>query len=284
MATAGLLAVSPIVATTAAFPGTRVAPADFMMSTRRVLILVLCLAAALPAAAQAPAPPPPPPLWDAQVGASFVGTNGNSDTSSVGADFGAHRRGRVWKIDSEATAVRSSSLEVKTAERYLGLLRAARKLTPIVGVTSGIKLERDRFSGLDFRSILDAGLSWALVRGTGWTLDGLTGVGWNHESRTVGPTIDHAVGVLQLLSRLPFGAAGDTTQRFTFYPDFSETSAYRSEGEITAQAALNARLALKLGYLVRFANNPVPGFKKTDNTTTASVVMRWKASTAAPAP
>ena len=255
-----------------------------MMSTRRVLILVLCLAAPLPAAAQAPAPPPPPPLWDAQIGASFVGTNGNSDTSSVGADFGAHRRGLVWKIDSEATAVRSSSLDVKTAERYLGLLRAARKLTPIIGVTSGIKLERDRFSGLDFRSILDAGLSWALVRGTGWTLDGLTALAWNHESRTVGPTINHPVGLLQLLSRVPFGGAGDTTQRFTFYPDFTETSAYRSEGEITAQAALNARLALKLGYLIRFANNPVPGFKKTDNTTTASVVMRWKAATAAPAP
>jgi putative salt-induced outer membrane protein len=254
-----------------------------MMSTRRLLILVLLLAPAFPAAAQAPAPPPPP-LWDAQVGASFVGTNGNSDTSSVGADFGAHRRGLIWKIDSEATAVRSSSLDVKTAERYLGLLRAARKLTPIIGVTSGIKLERDRFSGLDFRSILDAGLSWALVRGPGWTLDGLTGVAWNHESRTVGPTIDHPVGLLQLLSRLPFGTAGDTTQRFTFYPDFSETSAYRSEGEITAQAALNARLALKLGYLIRFANSPVPGFKKTDNTTTASVVVRWKAATIAPAP
>jgi putative salt-induced outer membrane protein YdiY len=254
-----------------------------MTSIRRVLILVLCLAPALPAAAQAPAPPPPP-LWDAQVGASFVGTNGNSDTSSVGADFGAHRRGLVWKIDSEVTAVRSSSLDVKTAERYLGLLRGARKLTPIIGLTSGIKLERDRFSGLDFRSILDGGLSWALVRGTGWTLDGVTGVGWNHESRTVGPTIDHPVGLFQLLSRLPFGAAGDTTQRFTFYPDFAETSAYRSEGEITAQAALNARLALKLGYLIRFANTPVPGFKKTDNTTTASIVVRWKASTLAPAP
>ena len=255
-----------------------------MKTIRRASLLVLCLAAARPAAAQAPAPPPPPPLWDVQFGASFVGTNGNSDTSSVGADFGAHRRGLVWKIDSEATAVRSSSLDVTTAERYLGLLRGARKLTPIVGLTSGIRLERDQFSGLDFRSVLDAGLSWALVQRPVWTLDGVTGLAWNHESRTVGETIDHPVGLLQLLSRIPFGTAGDTTQRFTFYPDFKETSAYRSEGEITAQAALNARLALRLGYLIRFANSPVPGFKKTDNTTTASVVVRWKASTLAPAP
>jgi len=254
-----------------------------MKSLRRASLLLLSIAAASPAAAQAPAPPPPP-LWDAQVGGSFVGTSGNSDTSSVGADFSANHRGSVWQIESGATAVRTSSLDQTTAERYLGSLRGQRKLTPVIGLTSGIKLERDRFAGLDFRSILDAGLSWALVRRPVWTLDGVTGIGWNHESRTTSPSIDHPVGLLQLLSRIPFGSAGDTTQRFTFYPDFKETSAYRSEGEITAQAAMSAHLALKLGYLVRFANNPVPGFKKTDNTTTASVVLRWKATTLAPAP
>lgn len=255
-----------------------------MTSTRRTLILLVFLSAPLPAAAQAPAPPPPPPLWDAQVGASFVGTSGNSETSTVGADFSANRRGSIWRIASGATAVRSSNLDVTNAERYLGLLRAQRKLTPLIALTSGVKLERDRFAGIDFRSVLDAGLSWALIRRPIWTLDGVTAIAWNHESRTAAPTIDHPVGVLQLLSRVPFGAAGDTTQRFTYYPDFKESSAYRSEGEITAQAAMTAHLGLKFGYLIRFANDPPPGFKKTDNTTTASVVLRWKAATPAPAP
>ena len=160
---------------------------------------------------------------------------------------------------------------------------AQRTLTPVVGLSSGLKLERDRFSGLDARSILDAGLSWALVHHPEWTLDGVTSVAWLHESRTAGAGVDDPVGVLQLLSRIPFGGAGDTTQRFTYYPDFSTTSAYRSEAEVTAQAALNAHLALKLGYLLRYSNDPVPGFKKTDTTTTASVVWRWKATSAAPA-
>src|SRR4051812_50124343 len=102
---------------------------------RRVLPLFLLLIVA-PAAAQTPAatPPPPPPLWDAQIGASFVGTSGNSATSSLGADFIAHRRGEIWKIESAATLVRTSSDDVTTAERYLGMLRADRKLTAIVGL------------------------------------------------------------------------------------------------------------------------------------------------------
>jgi hypothetical protein len=94
--------------------------------------------------------------------------------------------------------------------------------------------------------------------------------------------VNDPIGVFQLLSRIPFGAAGDTTQRFTYYPDFKTSSAYRSEMEITAQAAMSAHLALKLGYLLRYSNAPVNGFEKTDSTTTASVVLRWKATSAAP--
>lgn len=243
-------------------------------------LCVLALLTAHSAGAQAP-PPPPPPLWDAQIGASLVGTSGNSDTSSTGADFNAHRRGSLWQLESAATLVRTSSDGNATAERYLGMFRGQRKLTPIVGLSTGIKLERDRFAGLDARSILDAGLSWALVHHPEWTLDGLTSIAWLHESRTTTADLDDPIGVFQLLSRIPFGAAGDTTQRFTFYPDFKTSSAYRSEAEVTAQAAMSAHLALKIGYLLRHSNAPVPGFKKTDTTATASVVLRWKATTPA---
>ena len=260
-----------------------VAPRQCMTSTRLVTI-VLLLACAPTATAQTPPPKEPPPLWDVQIGASFVGTSGNSDTASTGADFSAHRRGLVWLIDATATAVQTNTDDETTAERYLAALRGQRKLTKIIGLTAGEKAERDRFAGIDFRSILDGGLSWALVRQPQWTLDGVTALAWNHESRTTGPGVDSPVGVFQILSRIPFGAAGDTTQRFTYYPDFKTSSAYRTEAEITAQAAMAAHLALKIGYLLRYANEPVVGFKKTDNTTTASVVLRWKASTPAPAP
>ena len=47
-------------------------------------------------------------------------------------------------------------------------------------------------------------------------------------------------------------------------------------------AAMNGHLALKIGYLLRRSNEPVAGFKKTDNTTTASVVLRWRAAATMP--
>jgi putative salt-induced outer membrane protein YdiY len=246
----------------------------------RTLLIVLTLF--LPAAAAAQTPPPPPPLWDVQIGASFVGTSGNSDTSSTGADFGLHRRWLVWQLESAASAVRTSNQDVRTAERYLGALRGQRKLTSLIGLTTGIKLERDKFSGMNSRSIADVGLSWALVRQAAWTLDGITAIGVLHENPILGPKRNSPIGVFQLLSRIPLGASGATTQRVTFYPDFKDSQFGRSEMELAAQAAMNSHFALKLGYLVRRSNTPVAGFKKTDTMTTASIVMQWKASTAAP--
>lgn len=242
---------------------------------RPAFLIVLILTAPAAATAQAP---PPPPLWDVQVGASFVGASGNSDTSAAGADFGLHRRWPVWQIESTAAAVRTSNQDVRTAERYLGAFRGQRKLTSLVGLSAGIKLERDKFSGMNFRSISDVGLTWALIREAAWTLDGITAIALNHENPTIGLKRNDPIGLLQLLSRVPLGASGATTQRVTFYPDFNDTNAHRSEMELAAQAAMNTHLALKLGYLVRRSNAPVPGFKKTDTMTTASVVMQWKAT------
>ena len=207
--------------------------------------------------------------------------SGNSDTSSTGADFALHRR---WRVASQKHDRRQGNTAgTDTAERYL-TGRGQRKLTDLIGISTGIKAGNDPLAGMDARTILDAGLSWALVHDPSWTLDGLTSIAWKHEDPKIGPTLNDPIGVFQLQSRVPLGASSDTTQRFTYYPDFSQTSAYRSEAEVTAQAAMNKRLALKVGYLVRYANAPVPGFKKTDNTATASIVVRWKASTAAPAP
>jgi putative salt-induced outer membrane protein len=254
------------------------------MQTIRAAVCFLTLSSiAGTALAQAP-PKEPPPLWDTAVGASFVGTSGNSETTTFGADFQMHRRWPVWQIEATANAVNTTDRGTTTAERYLGSFRAKRTLTPVISFTGGERAERDRLAGIDFRSVLDAGLSYALVRDAGWTLDGLTSLAWDHENAVLGSDRDDPVAVLQLLSRTPFSATAESTQRFTFYPDLRTSAAYRSEAELTVQAAMNSRLALKLGYLWRFSNAPVPGFVKNDSTATASIVLRWKSAVAAPNP
>ncbi|HEV3062605.1 MAG TPA: DUF481 domain-containing protein [Vicinamibacterales bacterium] len=235
----------------------------------------VAIAQSPPAAAPA-APPEPPPIWDVQLGASFVGTSGNSDTSSAGGNLDAHRRWPLWIVDVAANAVRSSENGIQTAEQYIGGVRARRKLNDRLAATTGVKLERDRLAGLDLRSLVDGGLAYVLVKEPQWTLDGLSTLAWSREARVTGETLNETQGVLGLTSKYLFGTAGDSTQRFAFYPNFTTSTRYRSEAEITAQAAMNKRLALKLGFLWRYAHNPVPGFKQSDTTTTASIVLRLR--------
>jgi len=248
---------------------------------RRAVVFGVCmlLGGSLPAVAQ---PPPRPPAWDLQFGASFVGTNGNSDTSTVGGDFAYHHRGLDWQVESTANAVRTSDHGDLTAEQYVATFRSRRKLKDGVGFSSGVRGEQDRLSGIALRTILDGGLSWALVDTPAWSLDGLTSLAWNHEEHTVGPNRDDPVGTLQLVSKFALGSTGTTTQRVTFYPDLQQAARYRGEAEITAQAAMNSWLGLKFGYLLRYSNAPVTGFGKTDNTTTASVLLHWHADKPAP--
>jgi putative salt-induced outer membrane protein len=251
-----------------------------MSQVARVTLVGLIVGVSSVALAQAP-PPEPPPLWDVQAGVSFVATGGNSDATTVGGDFGLHRRWPDWTLESTATDVRSTNRDVMTAERYMGSIRGQRKLTGLISLSGGERAERDRFAGLDLRSILDGGLGWALSREPQWTLDAVTAIAWLHEDRIAGLDRDDPTGVFQLSSKVPLGPTADTTQRITYYPNFSTTTAYRSEAELTAQAAVNGRLALKFGYLWRYSNQPVPGFRKADDTATASLVVRWRSAEAA---
>lgn len=163
------------------------------------------------------APPEPPPRWDLELGASCVGTSGNSETSSTGANFSAHRRWPVWRIETTASAVNATDNGRRIAERYLGAFRGDRTLTPRIALTSGVRLEGDRLSGIDFRSIVDGGATYAVVRRPRWTFDALTSLAWNHEERTTDTPRDSAQAITQVLNKYLLSDAGETTQRFTCY-------------------------------------------------------------------
>src|SRR4051812_46515009 len=125
-----------------------------MQTLRATLCFLTVSSIAGSVLAQAP-PKEPPPLWDTELGASFVGTTGNSRTSTAGADFQLHRRWRLSQIEASASAVSTTDRGTQTAERYLGSFRGKRALTRVVGFTAGERAERDRLAGVDFRSILD---------------------------------------------------------------------------------------------------------------------------------
>ena len=228
---------------------------------------------------------------DTQLGASFVGSTGNARATTMGADFSMNYRRSPWTFETAFNAVRIAGRDAPGIERYLESARIRRKLTSRVGVTGGERLEHDPLAGMDFRSIVDGGLEWKFVQKPEWLLDGITALAWNHErpaplldAKLPVNDADAPIAFLQLRSRIPLGKGGETKQRVTAYPNLRETALARYEAEVTVQASMSDRLALTLGYLVRYTHRPVARFGTTDGTVTASVVVKWKTTEAAKAP
>lgn len=215
------------------------------------------------------------PSWHLKLGVSFLATTGNTRTSSTGLDLAYDRNWTRWAIEGAAAAVRASEDGVTRAENMSGQLRGKRRLTTRLEMTLGARGERDRFSGIDFRSVIDASLLWKWLGTPSWRGSALAGLSYNHEDRTGGdPARDFPGGLVQLSLGRKLSDTAEITAEATLYPDLQDSADYRVNARAGLQAALSKRLALKLDYELKYDNRPVPGFGTTDSATRASLVLR----------
>ncbi|HKI86102.1 MAG TPA: DUF481 domain-containing protein [Thermoanaerobaculia bacterium] len=214
------------------------------------------------------------PNWDLRLGLSFLATGGNSRTRSLGFDATYDQDWRRWGLSSGATAINNSDQGTTSAERYAAFVRGKRAVSPRLAMTAGLKGERDRFAGIDLRTVTDASLEEKWVTSDRLTLSTLSGVTWTRE-RAIGGIVHNDLGaLLSAHGELDFSSASSLTLELTYFPDFTRSRAYRLEGKAAVQAAMSSHLALRLGAGYKFNNDPPPGFGTTDTTATASLVIQ----------
>jgi putative salt-induced outer membrane protein len=227
-----------------------------------------------PAPEPAPAPKPPP-TWDLKLGLSYLATMGNAETSSAGVDANYRRNWGIWSLDATAAAVRATRNDLETAESASSQLRGRRKIADGLEATAGLRGETNRFAGVDLRTIADTSLSWSAVDTPGWRVRTLWGVSWTREEpRGDRPASTSLGGLLQLQNTVKISAGSELNSQVTAYPDMTESEDYRINANIALQAALNRHLALRLGYDLKYDNEPIRGFERTDSTSTASLVVQ----------
>ena len=109
-------------------------------------------------------------------------------------------------------------------------------------MTAGLKGERDRFAGIDLRTVTDASLEEKWVTSDRLTLSTLSGVTWTRE-RPIGGIVHNDLGaLLSAHGELDFSSASALTLELTYFPDFTRTRAYRLEGKAAVQAAMSSTL------------------------------------------
>lgn len=229
-----------------------------------------------PAAARAPAPAPPPePLWQGSLGLSYLATSGNSDTRSLGADLGLERRPTPWGVSVKATYDRAEEDGTTTAERAYAGARALRSLGERWELFAGGSGEKDEFSGVDLRWVVESGGTYRLLVGPTHTLSVDAGLTWTDES-LLPPGVDSSYlgGVAGLSYGWKIGESASLSQRLVYHSNFDTSDDWRAESETALAVALNRRLALKVGYEVRYRNQPVGSNDDTDTTSKVSLVVK----------
>lgn len=235
--------------------------------------LILTLAAiATPAAAQTP----PPPRQEGTAEVAFVGTSGNASTSTFSAGGTHIARPDTWTLRNRALVVRGTAGGSITAESLLYAFRAERAINPRLSAFGDYGYFRDKPAGVTQRHAVTGGLSYKVVTAARQTLTADAGFGYLNEQRLTGSEVSSAVYSGGTAYTLKLSDTADLTDDLRLLGTFSRAEDWRLAHTIAVTARLTELLSLKVSNVVRFANFPPPGFKKTDTTTSVALVASFK--------
>lgn len=216
------------------------------------------------------------PLWAGSLGLAWVATSGNTDTTTLGLNFALDRKPEPWGLELVARGNRADDSGVTTAENYLVSARAVRKLSTRWDAFGGLAWAKDPFAGFDSQTVASAGAIYTAIDSKRMLLSFDMGLAYTWEDR-VPPAedVNFAGGLLGLSWEWKLGANSKFTERLVVLPNFDDTDDWRLQSLTAIESAINDWLALRLGFDLRYRNQPIDDADSTDTTSTASVVINF---------
>lgn len=221
---------------------------------------------AFPVSAQvAPPPAAAPPLWRAQIDLGFVSTGGNSRvrTLNVGEQLGFNPG--QWRFAQTFSIVSGYTNDSETVATLKGGLRADYAVGTRFRLFALGSFARDRFAGVARRFEEATGLAFGLLTGPTHVLDFEVGAGRTQQTSTANVEQQFWVSRLATHYRLNFTARAYFEEKAELLSDLQNPKNLLVTSETSVVAPVLSNVGLKLGYVVRFANEPpTPTIKKTD--------------------
>lgn len=206
--------------------------------------------------------------WSGAVSLGFLGTSGNTETTSYNTKLGLGYVKDRWKHSFDATAIGADESETTTAEAYQAGLKTEYSFTGRDFVFGTVDWRKDRFSGVDQQITEALGYGRRLIDNETHLLS--VGLGIGHRSA------DLADGTSES------GVIGRGSIDYNWV--LSETSGFdqniivesgSDNTYIESVSAVRARLlgdfALVLSYVIKHNTDVPVGSEKTDRLTAISV-------------
>ena len=239
-------------------------------------MLGACLPCPAFAQAQTPAPadpPPPPPRLEVQAQATALITTGNSASETIGTGGELFWRPERWIVKVKALYAQSEDDDVLSARSMLGAVRGDRFVTTRTSIFGQFDYLRDLFAGIENRSTITGGLAYKVVDQARHKLTVDGGVGYEHQDILAEESENTMIGTSGVGYRWEISRTSALAEDFRYVQSFETGEDYKFDQSITLTAAITSVLSLKIGNIIRYSNQPVPGFETTD--TISSVALVW---------
>ncbi|TBR35923.1 MULTISPECIES: DUF481 domain-containing protein [Dyella] len=238
--------------------------------------------------------------WSGSGEFGFASARGNSRTENANAKLGLNQENELWKNNfflngvrskGDTTIVDSNGQEIKklttTANRYDTGASVGYKLDPRSYIVGAARYEHDDFGANLWQGIVSIGYGYVALKtertelsfeaGPGYkryrpantdVVDPVTGV--NTEVRQ--PTESEVVG--RGLINYKYRLTDNTALEDTLLVEAGSKNQYY-QNDIGLSVSMTKKMALKLGYQVRYNSDTQPGTKNTDTLMTTNLVYNF---------
>jgi putative salt-induced outer membrane protein YdiY len=213
-------------------------------------------------------------FWSGILDTGLSLTRGNSATLAYNLSAKAARVTTRDKISVYSTAVYASDDTTPpsrtTAHAIRGGIRGDLNVSEKLFVFGFTDFEYDQFQDLDLRNVLGGGLGYHVIKTKNTTFDAFAGGDYEQEYFSDTPAfptgLTRKTGEVVLGEELDSKLNGRTTlsEKFSLFPNVSDTGSYRFQFDATAATKLKAWLGWQITYSDRYLSNPLPGLKKND--------------------
>ena len=207
-------------------------------------------------------------FWTGFISFNLAGATGNASTSTTSTAAAASRAAGKNKMSLNFTQVYATQSTTEptgaTASRISGGFRIDRDFSRRLFVFGTTDFDYDRFLDLDLRSVLGGGLGYHAWKAEKGFLDIGAGSVWNREKFSDGLVRNSTELLLNqelgytILNRLKL------SERVAFYPNLSNTGAYRLNFDTGLSMPVFKWLEWNLGLSTRYLSNPPAGRKSSD--------------------
>jgi putative salt-induced outer membrane protein YdiY len=205
---------------------------------------------------------------------TFLTTTGNASTQSLGLTGDAAYRPGPWVHSAKLGFVQLEDEGNLSARSLLALFRTARTLRERLSAYGQYDYFRDRFAGIEHRNTIEGGLSYVLVPSAVHRLVVDGGVGYQSEARLAAEDVDSATASSAGHYKWQISPTADFADDARVVLTLADIGAWRLEQAAALTAAISSIFSLKVSNTIRFVNEPVPGFERTDTITSVALVMK----------